>query len=172
MPNQKTSAVRHTAYGLFLLVLVLLQSVPGLIPSVGGALPVLVLPFVVTVGVFERELAGAAFGLAAGLLMDLFSPHVGGFNAVSLMIIGCVCGLFVSYLLTVTLRSALLLFCGASVLYFTSQWLIYYVFKGYERPFYYLYQYQLPSFLYTLLFLIPIYYFVRMLWRRMTGRAT
>lgn len=167
--TQSASYLRYTSLGIILFLLFLVQTTPGLLPAIGGASPVLLLPFVVSAAMMEQEMAGAAFGLFAGLLMDMYAAAGSGFHAISLMIIGCICGLFVSRLLTVTFRSALILYIGSSVLYFGAQWLIFYVIPQYEAPITYLLRHQLPCALYSFIFLIPMYYFVRWIHRKMAG---
>ena len=171
MRTQNAAYLRFTALGIVMILMFFLQTVPGLLPEVGGALPVILLPFVVVTAMMEREVTGAIFGLAAGLLMDLFTANIGAFHAVSLMIIGCICGLFVSYLLTVSLRSALVLYGGSALLYFTAMWLIYYVLPGYERAGSHYISHYIPLMLYSAVFLIPLYFVIRLIERKMTGKS-
>ena len=48
----------------------------------------------------RRDGVGAAFGFACGVLMDVNSAHIAGFNALLLMVIGCAAGLLVYRKLT------------------------------------------------------------------------
>ena len=116
---------------------------------------------VICIAMFEKDLAGALFGLAGGLLLDLTSLQLPGFNAIIFLIIGCAAGLIVSNLLKNTLSSALSLCGGAALIYNIIYWLIFYVFRGVDHALYYFARYMLIEVLYTLLLLIPIYLIMR-----------
>lgn len=85
--------IKWTAYGLWLLLVCVLQNTPRLIPPVFGARPLLVVPLVVCIAMYTGPVGGAAAGVAAGLLWDMYSTRLLGFNALLLLIIGCACGL-------------------------------------------------------------------------------
>lgn len=139
----------------------MLEVTPGMFPVVFGVLPKLVITVVICVAMFEKDLAGAIFGLAGGLLLDLSSMQLPGFNAIILLIMGCAAGLIVSNLLKNTFSSAILLCGGAVLIYDIIYWLIFYVFRGIDHSLYYFARYMLPNVLYTLILLIPIYFIMR-----------
>ena len=88
--------LKWTAYGLFLLLMCLLQAAPYLIPEIFGARPLI--PIVVSIAMFEGPVGGAAAGIAGGLLWDLYADRLFGFSALFLMAICCACGLLVRLL--------------------------------------------------------------------------
>jgi len=98
-----------TAYGLLIVAAVILQSLPRGLPVIGGVRPVLIVPLVVCAAMYEGPVGGAAAGIAAGLLWDMFSDRLLGFHALLLLIVGCACGLLVRLLIRNNLLSALLL---------------------------------------------------------------
>lgn len=159
--NKSGSKFRYIAHCLLLLVCYLLEVTPNLFPTVFGTLPNLIIIVVICIAMFEKDLAGALFGLAGGLLLDLTSLQLPGFNAIIFLIIGCAAGLIVSNLLKNTLSSALLLCGGAALIYNIIYWLIFYVFRGVDHALYYFARYMLIEVLYTLLLLIPIYLIMR-----------
>ena len=69
-PLRKLSGryLKWTAYGLLLLGASLLQMAPRAIPSIFGARPLLLIPIVVSIAMFEGPIGGAAAGIAGGLL--------------------------------------------------------------------------------------------------------
>ena len=62
--------IRYLAYTLELLVLFMLQETPGLLPPIYGVRPVLLLPAVVAIALFEEEIPAMAFGILGGLFCD------------------------------------------------------------------------------------------------------
>ena len=58
--------IRYLAYTLELLVLFMLQETPGLLPTIFGSRPLLVLPAVLTIALFEKELPAMIFESWAG----------------------------------------------------------------------------------------------------------
>ena len=80
--NRKKKAViaaKYAAYAMILLVLYVLQTTPGLF-VVYGAKPMLVVPAAIAIAMHEGELVGGLFGALAGLLCDMGSSMLFGFN--------------------------------------------------------------------------------------------
>ena len=104
-------------WGIFSLLLLLfysLQTTPGLF-QIGWVKPVLIVSLIVCVSMYEGAMASAMFSMAAGLLWDISSDKLFGFNGLILLI----CGLFISLLCIYYLHTKLLnslLFCTAVVL--------------------------------------------------------
>ena len=94
-PVRKLSGryLKWTAYGLLILGAGLLQMAPRVFPAVFGARPLLLIPIVVSIAMFEGPVGGAAAGIAGGLLWDLYADRLFGFSALFLMAICCACGL-------------------------------------------------------------------------------
>jgi len=154
---------RIFAQSLFLVIVFCCHSTPGLSLRVFGVLPLLLIPFVVCVGMFEHETSGAFFGLAAGILWDVVSPRLPGFNAILLMVIGCACGLCVSYLMKNSLISSVYL-CFASLLaYQLLDWLCNYCFFGRPGAGYAFWHFYVPQMLYSLVYILPYYFIMRFL---------
>ena len=72
--------VRVFFHILMLILIFLLQSAPYLMPRIGGVYPLLLIPAVVCIGMFERELVGGFLGLLAGVLWDITSLQTAGFQ--------------------------------------------------------------------------------------------
>lgn len=150
--------LRWTAYGLFFLVLFLLQMSPHGLPAIWGVRPWPLVLLVVSAAMFEGPVGGAALGLISGLAWDMYSARPYGGRALVLMAVGCACGLLVRLLIRNNLLSALLLM-GASVLLFgLGDWLLIYVLFGESQPLTVLWRLVLPRMGYTFVFSPVIYY--------------
>ncbi|MFU0832144.1 MAG: Rod shape-determining protein MreD [Oscillospiraceae bacterium] len=161
--KSRMRAIRFFAYSIELLVLFIVQETPGLIPEIYSARPVLVLPAVLSVAMFEGETAAMAFGLAGGLLIDFGIGNVLGFHAL-LLAVGCyVISLIAANLFQTNFISALLLTAAASSVTFLLQWVFFFALSGYKYAGYALLAHYLPLFCYTMLVMPLVYYFNRAL---------
>lgn len=142
--------LKWTAYGLLILGAGLLQMAPRVFPAVFGARPLLLIPIVVSIAMFEGPVGGAAAGIAGGLLWDLYADRLFGFSALFLMAICCACGLLVRLLIRNNLLSAMLLFSGALLTQGLMDWFFNYVLWMKEDPLYMLGRMLLPDMAYTL----------------------
>ena len=167
MRAHSNAYLRYTVLGLVVLLVYLLQVTPRIFPSIGGALPAPLVPLTVVIAMREHEVAGAAFGLACGLLMDASSASSMGFHAILLLIVGFLCGLLASSLLNDTFRTALLLGVAATALYSVAHWAITCAFRGLPHAAGFLVYRYIPIFVYTLACLIPLYYLIGWIERRM-----
>ena len=144
-------------YGLLTLLIVLMQMAPHFFPSVWHARPVPLVLFVVCVALFEGARVGGGIGLLAGLLWDVYSFRLFGYDALILMMIGIAVGLLVQWLLRANFLSAMLL-CTAGVLLQTFlEWLFCYVIFLKEESLAVLGKVYLPNALYTVM-LAPLMY--------------
>lgn len=150
--------LRWTAYGIFCLVLFVLQMSPGGFFPVWGVRPWPLLLLVVSAAMFEGPIGGASMGLAVGLLWDMYSSRLYGGRALVFMMIGCACGLLVRLLIRNNWLSALLLMAAAVAVYGLGDWLIMYVLYGESEPLAVLWRLVLPRMGYTLVFAPVIYY--------------
>ena len=123
---------------------------PRVFPAVFGARPLLLIPIVVSIAMFEGPVGGAAAGIAGGLLWDLYADRLFGFSALFLMAICCACGLLVRLLIRNNLLSAMLLFSGALLTQGLMDWFFNYVLWMKEDPLYMLGRMLLPDMAYTL----------------------
>ena len=147
-----------TAWGLLILLFSLLQAMPHAF-EIGGARPLFLVPLVVGIALFNGPIGGAAAGLAAGLLWDLYATHIYVFNGLVMMIIGCVAGLLIWLLLRNTWLTAWLLSAAAVLAQVLADWLFCYLIAGRDGPGWVLFHLYLPNALYTAL-LSPLFYFL------------
>lgn len=165
----KSRAVRARVFFhiLMLILVFLMQSLPHFMPRIGGVYPLLLIPAVVCIGMFERELIGGFLGLFAGVLWDITSLRIAGFHAVLLLVIGCACGLMVIHLMRNSLLSAILLTFFSLLFYELCNWIFFYVLAGKEMLGYQLVHFALPRLAYSLVFTLPFYLLSRAAVKRM-----
>lgn len=148
--------IRYMAYVLELLVLFMLQEVPGLTPAIFGVRPVLLFPAVLTIAMFEDEVPAMAFGVLGGLFCDFGLAGAMGFHG---LILGVLC-FFLSILIRVyfqvNLVTAVLAGLAAIGLVILAQWLLWYRLR-YSGGQVALARHYLPKYFYTML-LIPLAY--------------
>lgn len=167
MHTRSNAYLRYTVLGFLVLFLYLFQVTPRLLPSIGGVLPVPLVPLTIVIAMREYEGAGAAFGLVCGLLMDITSASSMGSHAILLLLLGFFSSLLVNSLLNDTLRTALLLGATGTAIYCITHWIVTCVLSGLQGTVGFLFHRYLPVFVYTLIFLIPLYYFVGWIEHRM-----
>ncbi len=140
--------LQYSLLGLFLVMLWSLQSAPDSLFTLSLLRPVPVVVFVVTVGIVYGEMVGGAFGLFAGMLMDLYTTPSVAFHAVLLTALGIFCGLAVKHWLMNNLLTMVVLWFVGSLIYFVLYWLLFKVILG-DDGWLYLYRFALPGGLYT-----------------------
>lgn len=106
------SVCYYSLCGLIFFLAYLLQSIPGFLELGDGYKPLLLVGCVVSVAIFEKEYAGALFGVFAGALCDLNANTYFGFNAMMFMACGLAVGLLCEYLTQRNLRNCV---CFAAV---------------------------------------------------------
>ncbi len=145
------------AFYLILCVLVIMLQSSGLFTlQIVTASAVLILPMITYGGFYFGCFTGALIGFICGVLTDAVSSTT-YFNTIALTICGFACGMFMMYLFNRNLAAACVLCPSTSFLYFFSKWLIVYAFKDPASGFVLL-NYTLPSFVYTAVLGILMYF--------------
>ncbi len=151
--------IRRIVFVLVIFFVAMIQNTPHLFPTVFGAHAFLLIPLVVCIAMFERDLASTVMGIFAGALWDVSAAWGDGFNAIFLMIIATVVGLLINYLMRNNLFSAMLLGGVAVIAYIIIHWFIFIVCRGIDGAFKLLLMFYLPSAVYTIIF-VPIFYII------------
>ncbi|MDR0947694.1 MAG: hypothetical protein LBM87_08150 [Ruminococcus sp.] len=131
--------------------------------TLGGVMPLLMIPLTVSVAVFEPAMISAGFACLAGLLLDTVTGSLFGFHGILLLWTG----LITSLLFTLFLRrhflnvffinaAAAAIICLLRYLFFSSIW-------GYDPNGLIFKNFYIPMFFLTSLFLVPIYYLIKLL---------
>ncbi len=149
--------VRYLAYSLELLVLFMVQETPGLMPTIFGGRPLLVLPAAISMALFESELPALAFGVAGGLFLDFGLSGAMGFHALILAVLCYFVSVLAKVYLQVNFVTALITGIWTAGVVVCLEWLFLFYFSGYSMPGYAFYHHYLPEYFYTLLF-FPLTY--------------
>lgn len=160
-------------YGSFLLaaaVLFHLQSAPGLL-CIGSGCPMPVIALAVTVAVQERELPGALFCCFCGFLCDLFGYAPMGYYMLLLTLLGVALAVVVHNLLHPSWRVCLLGSFGVSLLCRLILLFFRFSIRGIPGSFGVLLRLEFPLALYTAVFAVPLFFFVRYLHRLAEERS-
>ncbi|MDF2567959.1 MAG: rod shape-determining protein MreD [Oscillospiraceae bacterium] len=160
MRRSKKDIVKWIIYALLLLVFYILQTTPGLF-QIYGAKPVLIVPLAICIAIFEGELGGAVIGLITGLLWDLSSNKLSGYNAIIIMAACIVTALLIMYLMRANWVNATIL-CGCTMaIHGLLDFLFYYAMWGYEGVWIVLTNRLAPMVVYTAVVTPPIFFLVR-----------
>ena len=154
-----------TAYGLILLLSLLIQFAPHFF-EIAGAKPMLLIPAVMCIAMYTGPTGGLVAGAVAGFAWDVFGEGILGLHGLLLMLCGTACGLLTWLLIRNNVLSATLLCGGAALLITLLLWSVTYVLFGKEQPFTVLFYYYLPDWLYTAAVSPLMYYAVRFCARR------
>jgi rod shape-determining protein MreD len=140
--------VKYALMVFFLILFYALQTTPPLF-SLWGVRPVLLIPAAIGIAMAEGEFAGGIFGAFCGLLCDLGSQSLFGFNGLLLLLCGTAAGLLTIYLVRPSWRSALLFTAAAALLRGLVGFFFAYGMWGYENVSLILLRETLPVALYT-----------------------
>lgn len=165
MFEKENTPFKIAVYGVFMLILYLLQSVPALGIRYMGASPELLLTLAVCVAFFESETFSAFFGLAAGLLNDVIAGGIIGKSGIIFMFTA----FFVSVLLQTMFRNMFLTYIAMVLTVTAGVLLIEYVFTALffdAPPFgYALRRVMIPKLLLTGVLAYPVHFVVKRLCR-------
>lgn len=168
--TRKLMIAKHALHVLLLLLLYVLQTVPGLF-VLFGVKPILVIPAAIALAMFEGEFAGGIYGALAGLLCDTGGFSLFGFNGFITAICCMAAGLLVFHLMRCNLLSCMLfvlvtLFLRGSIEYFFSfgMW-------NYENALSLYTRFTLPTVLYSALAAPFSFWMVRGIHRRFKVQA-
>ncbi len=156
--QNKKLIFRRLCLALILLLLSVLQNTNGLFPQIFGVRALLLIPAVVCIAMFERDIFGMIFGLFAGALWDVFSSGA-SYNALFLLTVGFICGTLINTIMRNNVVTAGILSFTAITLYNIIYWLFNFVFSGLDSAAFMLWRYYLPSILYTAVF-IPVMFII------------
>ena len=158
--ERKKLILRRGSLALILLALSVLQNTDGFFPQIFGVRALLLIPAVICIAMFERDMAGMFYGLFAGALWDI---NAGGasFNALYLLAVGFICGTLINTIMRNNIITASLLASVFIPIYIVGYWFFHYIVGGLDMAGYMFLRYYLPSIFYTALLLPPMFIIVR-----------
>ena len=136
---------------------------------VAGVIPMLLPLAAVAVGVLEGGVAGAGFGLLAGILADAISPGAGGAMTAGLALLGAGAGLLAQYVLRQNLLGCLL--CSLAALCLIDLVRVGWRLMLGAAPLSALLGVAIPEILWSMVFVCPIYAIFRWVYRRVPERT-
>lgn len=149
--------VRIVIYAIELLLLYVLQTTRGLVPEFSGTRPLMLVCAAMMIALFEGDVTGLIFGIAAGLLIDMGGADVLGFHALLLGLLGYAVGTMTMELFKTNLLVAMLSMMLIIPLVCVAEWAAKYVLMGYDGAAYVLKTHYMPKMLYTYL-VTPLFY--------------
>lgn len=156
--------VRYLAYLIEILVLYVIEQIPNFIPDINGSRPIIVLPVVFVIALFEGEKVALFFGLFTGMLLDVSSSGRIGFYTIVLALTAYFLGLIARYIIETVNFLNTLIGCFLSIfIIYSLYFLIMFVIKNYQEAMYALTNYYFVGMIYTFLTVPLIYYFNRAL---------
>lgn len=156
--QRKKLILRRICLALILLLISVLQNTDGFFPQIFGVRALLLIPAVVCIAMFERDIFGMLFGLFAGALWDI-SASGASFNALFLLTIGFLCGTLINTIMRNNVVTAFLLSLASCIVYNIGYWLFHYIIGGIDSALFILLRYYLPSIAYTVL-LVPLIFII------------
>lgn len=158
--QNKKLIIRRLCLALILLLISVLQNTDGFFPQIFGVRALLLIPAVVCIAMFERDIFGMLLGLFAGALWDVFSSGA-SYNALFLLTVGFICGTLINTIMRNNVVTASLLSVAAITFYNIVYWLFNFVLSGFDSAAYMLWRYYLPSILYTAVFIPFMFIIIR-----------
>ena len=158
--NRKKLITRRLCLALILLLLSVLQNTDGFFPQIFGVRALLLIPAVVCMSMYERDIYGMLLGLFAGALWDIFASGA-SFNAIYLLCVGFICGTLINTIMRNNVVTAAILSSAAILIYSVGYWLFKFVIGGLDSAVYMLLRYYLPGAAYTAAFIPVMFIIVR-----------
>ena len=151
--------IRYMAYILEIIIFYVLEQTPHFLPEIFGSKPLIIIPIFIMIALFEGEKVALYFGIFVGILLDIsFSWHL-GFYTICLPIVGFIIGLISRNIVKSNFFTAILISLASIFVIYSLNFIIYYIFNGYNEILYaYVYHY-LPNIIYTFATSILFYFF-------------
>ncbi len=156
--QNKKLIIRRICLALILLLLSVLQNTDGLFPQIFGVRALLLIPAVVCIAMYERDVWGMFLGLFAGALWDIFASGA-SFNALYLLAIGFACGTLINTIMRNNIVTASILSFISALLYNTGYWLFNIIIPKTDNAGFLFWRFYLPCVIYTT-FLAPIIFII------------
>ena len=164
--NRKKLITRRLCLALILLLLSVLQNTDGFFPQIFGVRALLLIPAVVCMSMYERDIYGMLLGLFAGALWDTVSPLGDGYHAFLFLLVGAACGVLINTVMRNNLVTAFLLNTAAHLMYAALYAVLFVSEQGIDGAGWLFLRYFLPSALVSVLFTPIVYLLVRFVMRR------
>lgn len=158
----------HIYYSLVLLCfgIFILQRMEWFSLKIGTAVPVLLVSAVMVIACFLREWTGFISGLICGIALDTVTNGSSCFNTITLMLLGLATGLVFRFLLNRNIKAMIIVAFLGNIAFFVLKWMFLDFLAGDSSAIDLLIRYHLPSAIYTAIFAIPFFYYVKRLCKK------
>lgn len=156
----KEIGIRRALLVVVAVLTAIFQHTPGFTLNLGSLSPMLLVPFTVCVAMYDRSLAGLAFGFISGALWDFASSGADGMFTLMLTVIGFLTGVLINFYLRNRLVTAVALSTFSCLAVSVAYWIITVLRKGYDGMWGILFTHFLPLAVYSALFVFIYYYLV------------
>lgn len=150
--------VRFLAYTIEIIVFFVLERIPNLLPSVNGVRPIILVPIVILIALFEGPNVGVVFGFFAGLLLDVGATGTFGFYAVAMTCLGFLVGNVAQKIIKFNLITSVAVAIAFTAAFYFAHFLFKFLFLGYADAIFSIFNHYLVAMLYTVS-LSPLTYF-------------
>ncbi len=158
---------RRLSLAMIILLISVLQNTDGFFPQVFGIRALLLIPAVVCIAMYERDIWGMMLGLFAGALWDVFASGA-SYNALFLLTAGFICGTLINTIMRNNIVTASILTFIFSTLYHLGYWLFNFVISDLDSAAFMLLRYYLPGIAYTTVFVPIIFIMTRSVEKKFT----
>ncbi len=159
----KLKNLRYITYAIEIILLYVLSGIPGLLPSILGVKPLLLLSVAVTIAVFEKEVPAMVCGLACGVLCDLgFTDRI-GFYTIALTLLCFVFGYCARNFFVTNFANAMAIGGATVAALLCLHFLIFFANSDLANAGAHFLRHYLIKILYTALFLPPLFFLNRLL---------
>jgi len=157
--STRTTLFKWFWYCGFGFLFFLVQSA-GFLPPIFGTRPNFLLVWAILVAICEGPYAGAYFGLGCGVFFDIIYMGTAGYFPLMMVIFCFLTGVLIRTVMRNNLVTALLLVSSATLIIKFFEWLLFVWLADVDRTAFSLVSRTLPSALYTILFIAPLYWLV------------
>ncbi len=154
--------LKWACYYLLLLLLNAIQTTPHLF-EIFSIKPALIVSLVVCVCMYESVMPSAVFSMIAGLLWDVSSDKVLGFNGIILIFCGTFISLFCIYYFHTKIINSLGFCAVVMVIQGIFDYLFYFALWQKSGAYIVLISNILPTALYTVIVTVPLFYLVKLI---------
>ena len=153
-------AAKAITYVLVAIALYLLQtSVPIL--SIAGAKPLLLIPFIISLAMFESLTFTAVMSVFVGMLCDIVSAYTLGYYAMMLIIICAIINIITQAYATPSIFNSLIVTAATIFLLQSIAFFFMYTIHDIDRLAHIYLKQVLPMCIYTIITTIPIFYMTK-----------
>ena len=156
--NRNLTFFRYFAYSILIILLLVLQSTPNLMPEIFGSKPLLLVATALCIASKEDKIPSIIFGAVCGMFTDIATGGNIGFFAILLTLICYAEAHIFSTYFKSSLVSVLIVGIIAIPILIFSYFLIFTVFAGVSDCWIYFVNHYISRIIYTFLMIIPLYF--------------